>query len=83
MVFFLKSKFVLNIEMDYAILFCEVRKMKKISDVDKNFKIKTTIKKDDVKFYDIKKSPFSELSLYLCQKSVDRVCVSGLSMLFQ
>ena len=58
MVFFLKSKFVLNIEMDYAILFCEVRKMKKISDVDKNFKIKTTIKKDDVKFYDIKKSPF-------------------------
>lgn len=32
--------------------------MKKISDIDKNFKIETKIDKPDIKFYDIKQKPF-------------------------
>ena len=32
--------------------------MKSITDVDKNFKINSAIKKDDVEFFDIRNSPF-------------------------
>ena len=32
--------------------------MKNISEVDKNFSIKTNIEKDDICFYDVKEKPF-------------------------
>lgn len=32
--------------------------MKNISEIDKNFKVRTSIEKDDISFYDIKESPF-------------------------
>lgn len=38
--------------------------MKKISDIDKNFKIKSNIKKDDIKFYDVKNSPFKVYGVF-------------------
>ncbi len=38
--------------------------MPKIAEIDKNFEVKTSIPKDDIKFYDIEKAPFKIYGVY-------------------
>ena len=47
--------------------------MKNISEIDKNFKVETSIKKDNISFYDVKESPFKIYGIFYEEKKFRRM----------